>query len=161
MPLRSGVFLSKFGRRGARMHTGVDYAAPTGHKIYAIAPGTVTFSGWRGGYGQFIIIEHANGLVSRYAHCSKTLVKKQQIVQAGTVIGLIGKTGNAKGSHLHFEILQNNKFMNPAHFLGTRNLSANSLQYQNSNCSHVEGGIGKDQVSAKPFLRSSSNNTDT
>lgn len=160
-PLRSGMFLSKFGKRGARMHTGVDYAAPAGSHIYAVAPGVVTFSGWRGGYGQLVIIKHDNGLVSRYAHCSKILVHKQCAVQAGTIIGHVGKTGNARGSHLHFEILCNNKFLNPAQFLGTKNLSPANLKRQNDSCSQPKDGIGNDHVAAKSCLRSSSNNTDT
>ena len=105
-PVDNGRLESRFGKRGRGMHTGVDISAPYGTPIHAAATGLVSFCGSYHGYGQFIIITHDNGMISRYGHCSKIMVKRGQRVNVGMQIGKIGATGNARGSHLHFEIMR-------------------------------------------------------
>ena len=98
-----------------RAHTGTDYGAPSGSPVVAIANGTVTFAGWDSGYGNMIRIRHASGLSSGYAHLSKIAigVHAGQSIRQGDLIGLVGQTGLATGPHLHFEMAQNGKFINP------------------------------------------------
>jgi len=98
-------------------HTGLDIAGPTGSAIAAAASGVVTFAGWQGGYGNFVIINHGNGTVTRYAHCSKLLVKNGQKVSQGQTIGLRGSTGRSTGPHLHFEVMVGGSFRNPINYL--------------------------------------------
>ena len=99
------------------MHTGVDFAAYSGTKIYSWKSGKVTFAGWSGGYGNFIEVSHDDGTISRYAHCSKLNVSLGQIVKKGQTIGYVGSTGNSTGPHLHFEIKVNGNFVNPLSYL--------------------------------------------
>jgi murein DD-endopeptidase MepM/ murein hydrolase activator NlpD len=94
-------------------HAGVDIAACTGSPITAALPGQVVYAGWRSGYGKLIIIRHANGLSTRYGHCSSFTVRRGQMVRAGQMIGRVGSTGVATGPHLHFEIRRNGKTLNP------------------------------------------------
>lgn len=99
----SGYSLS----RGLHGNNGVDWAAPKGTAIMAAASGTVNiakYSGWNGGYGQYVVINHNNGTQTLYAHMSTVNVYPGQQVVAGQVIGRIGTTGNSTGNHLHFEI---------------------------------------------------------
>ena len=99
-----GVFTSGFGWRWGRMHKGIDIANNTGTAIHAARAGTVTYAGWMGAYGYMVEIAHADGESSRYAHNSRLLVRKGQIVQQGARISLMGSTGRSTGPHLHFEI---------------------------------------------------------
>lgn len=98
-------------------HTGIDIAGPSGTTISAADGGVVTFAGWQGGYGYFVIINHGNGLVTRYAHCSKLLVSAGQRVSQGQAIAKRGSTGHSTGPHLHFEVMQNGSFRNPMNYL--------------------------------------------
>lgn len=117
-PLASYVYISSYyGMRNGKMHTGVDFAASDGTHIYAWKSGTVTFVGWSGGYGNFIIVDHGDGTVSRYAHCSGYAVSQGQTVTKGQTIGYVGTTGNSTGNHLHFEIKVNGNFVNPLNYL--------------------------------------------
>lgn len=100
-----------------RGHTGLDIAGPTGSSILAADGGTVSFAGWQGGYGNFVIINHGNGIVTRYAHCSKILVKSGQRVGQGQSIATRGSTGHSTGPHLHFEVMVNGSFRNPISYL--------------------------------------------
>ncbi|MBO8159640.1 M23 family metallopeptidase [Thermosyntropha sp.] len=111
-----GTITSPFGARGGR-HTGVDIAARTGTPIKAADSGTVIFAGWQGGYGKFVIVDHGNGIVTRYAHCNKIYVSTGQRVNRGDVIASVGSTGNSTGPHLHFETLVYGSFRNPLNFL--------------------------------------------
>ena len=101
-----GVFTSGFGWRWGRMHKGIDIANNTGTAIHAARAGTVTYAGWMGAYGYMVEISHADGESSRYAHNSRLLVRKGQIVEQGARISLMGSTGRSTGPHLHFEIRQ-------------------------------------------------------
>ena len=96
-----------------KMHTGVDYGAPTGTPVYAIANGTVTFQGCGEAYGLYVCIRHENGHESRYSHLSRILVRKGQRVKQRQTIGLVGSTGRSTGPHLFFEILADGKRINP------------------------------------------------
>lgn len=99
-------------------HTGIDVKGKTGNAIYATTDGVVALSGWnRGGYGQQVVLQHSNGMITRYAHMSKILVSPGEQVNKGQVIGLVGSTGRSTGPHLHFEILIGGRRMNPLKYL--------------------------------------------
>ncbi len=100
-----GALTSKYGWRWGRMHRGIDIAAPVGTPIFAVAPGVVIKSGWnKGGYGNLVDIQHADGTLTRYAHNYRLLVKPGQFVDQGQQISLMGSTGRSTGPHLHFEV---------------------------------------------------------
>jgi murein DD-endopeptidase MepM/ murein hydrolase activator NlpD len=106
----AGYISSRFGMRmhpifGVnRMHTGVDIDAPNGTPIVAVAYGIVAFSGWLGGYGNTVIIQHDEKHSTLYAHMSSLPVDKDQVVQQGELVGYVGMTGWTTGPHLHFEV---------------------------------------------------------
>lgn len=106
----AGPISSGFGMRmhpvehRLKPHEGIDIAAPEGAPVAATADGVVTFVGSRTGYGTTVEIRHADGSMSRYAHLSATAVAAGASVTAGSHIGNVGKTGNAKGAHLHYEV---------------------------------------------------------
>lgn len=116
----SGTITSRFGSRESirsNGHTGLDIAAPKGTSIKAAASGTVTFSGYSGGYGNLVKISHGDGIVTYYGHCSKLYVSKGDKVSAGDVIAAVGSTGNSTGNHLHFEVVKNGVELNPQNYL--------------------------------------------
>jgi len=94
-------------------HTGIDIGGAVGTAIYAYRSGTVTFSGWGSGYGKYIKINHGDGMVTYYAHCSELLVSAGEKVKEGQIICKIGMTGYTTGPHLHFEIRLNGVPVNP------------------------------------------------
>ena len=100
-----------------RMHTGIDIGAPAGTEIKAVANGTVIFAGWLGAYGNATVIDHGSGISSMYAHQSSILVKENQDVKKGDVIGKVGSTGWSTGPHLHFEVRKNGDPINPWNYL--------------------------------------------
>ncbi len=108
---------STFGERWGRMHYGLDIAVATGTPIKAAADGRVTFSGTNGGYGIMVILDHGNGVETRYAHHSRNLVSVGQQVKRGDVIAYSGNTGVSTGPHLHFEIRHNNVAVDPQRYL--------------------------------------------
>lgn len=97
----------------ARPHEGVDITAPRGTPIISAAKGRIRFSGRDGDYGLTVEVDHGFGVVTRYAHASKLLVTRGQMVDRGQTIGLVGETGLASGPHLHYEVLVNGKPTNP------------------------------------------------
>ncbi len=99
--------------RRYRMHTGVDIGAPSGTPIYAAGGGEVIFAGWRGGYGNCIIIDHGGGRATLYGHMSGYAVGTGAIVTRKTVIGYVGSTGLSTGPHLHYELRINGTPVNP------------------------------------------------
>lgn len=116
----SGTITSRFGvssniRRSS--HTGLDIAAPTGTPVKAAASGTVTFSGWKGSYGNMLVISHGNGVQTYYGHCSKLYAKNGQTVSQGDVVASVGSTGNSTGPHLHLEIRVNGTAYNPQNYI--------------------------------------------
>ncbi len=117
-PLR-GPLTSRFGFRihplfGRRQfHTGVDIAAPRGAPVRAAFDGTVLFAGWYGGYGKLVIIDHGQGLSTLYGHLSDILVTPGQHVTRTQVVGLVGSTGYTTGPHLHYEVRQNGRPIDP------------------------------------------------
>lgn len=112
---------SRFGSRWGAFHAGIDLAGRTGDKVKAASSGRIIASGWKGGYGNMIEIDHGS-FITVYGHLSKILLFKNAWVKQGTIIGLVGNTGRSYGSHLHFEIrrkLKNGKevFFNPIYFI--------------------------------------------
>lgn len=107
---------SGFGEvRGSKVHKAIDFAAPSGKPIYATADGVVSKAGWGTGYGMVAIIDHEDigNYESVYAHMSRSYVKEGQEVRQGQLIGLVGNTGRSTGPHLHYEIRENHRKVNP------------------------------------------------
>lgn len=113
---------SGYGRRidpiykTVKFHHGMDFSANTGTPVYATGNGTVTSSGWESGYGITIEIEHGFGYQTRYAHLSKTQVRRGQKVKRGEIIGLVGSTGKSTGPHLHYEVVNKGRKVNPVNY---------------------------------------------
>ena len=122
-PTKGGWVSSLFGKRAdpitgkIEFHAGVDYAGKSGSPILAVASGIITWSGARYGYGNVVEINHGNGYQTRYAHNKKNLVVVGQKVDQGQVIALMGSTGRSTGSHVHFEVLNNGKAVNPKKYI--------------------------------------------
>lgn len=112
-----GRLSSGFGWRGTRPHEGIDIVARRGTNIRASAPGRVILAGWLGGYGRVVIVKHTGAYSTVYAHTSRNRVKKGQFVETGQVIAEVGASGNARGTHLHFEIRRDRKARNPLGYL--------------------------------------------
>ena len=100
-----------------KMHTGIDIRVPYGARIVAAGSGKVIFSGRNGGYGNFTMIDHGDGLVTCYAHQSRIVVSNGQHVSKGQTIGYVGSTGMSTGAHLHFEVRVNGTPKNPLNYL--------------------------------------------
>jgi murein DD-endopeptidase MepM/ murein hydrolase activator NlpD len=122
-PVRGGWMSSGFGYRadpftGKRaFHGGLDFVSPKGSDVLAVAAGVVTFSGTRPNYGNLIEIDHGNGLVTRYAHNKENLVSVGSAVKKGEVIGLVGSTGRSTAPHVHLEVLENGRVVNPRRYV--------------------------------------------
>jgi len=101
----------------ARPHEGIDVSAPMGAEIEAAAAGVVTDVKWEEGYGNLLTVDHGNGMVTRYAHCSKILVARGQRVKRGQKIALVGSTGLSTGPHLHYEVWINRKPVDPLKYV--------------------------------------------
>ena len=119
-PLPNGSWTVSAYYGDGRNHKGLDLAAKSGTSIFAVKGGTVTYAGWKGGYGYFVEIDHGNGIKTRYGHATKLCVSKGETVAQGTVIATVGSTGNSTGNHLHFEVLQNGANYNPGPYVGLR-----------------------------------------
>lgn len=120
IPVGEGYISSNFGRRTdpisglMSMHTGIDFAAPSGTAIHAVGAGVVTFAGRKGAYGNTIEITHGNGYRTRYAHAKELKVSKGEVVKKGQAIATVGSTGRSTGPHLHLEVFRNGMAVNPA-----------------------------------------------
>ncbi len=102
------------------MHKGMDFAGKTGSEIIAVASGVITWSGNRYGYGALIEINHGNGYATRYGHNAELLVEVGDSIKRGQVISLMGSSGRSTGPHVHFEVLKNDKKIDPARFVALR-----------------------------------------
>ena len=126
VPLLNTYVTSAFGRRGdpikggTQFHKGIDFQAKVGDTVMTVADGVVSFAGWRGGYGNTIEIEHANGYRTRYAHNSRLVAKVGQVVTAGQEIAKAGSTGRSTGPHVHLEVFKNDEIVNPLTFLNKK-----------------------------------------
>ena len=103
-------------------HPGIDFSAPSGTPIIASGNGTVTSLGYDAAYGNYLLISHSDGFVSKYAHARKIHVKQGQVVKRGQIIAEVGSTGRSTGPHLHYEITHNGKHVNPMQFLISSNV---------------------------------------
>jgi murein DD-endopeptidase MepM/ murein hydrolase activator NlpD len=112
----NGPITSGFGWRWGRMHEGIDIGVPCGTPIHAAASGTVIYSGWEDGYGNFVVIDHGNGLATAYGHQSAIYVSGGAVSQ-GQTIGAVGSTGHSTGCHLHFEVRVNGNPVDPLGYL--------------------------------------------
>ena len=119
----AGVCSSGFGyrihpiRQVVRFHYGTDFAANTGTDVCAFAAGTVIAAGKDAGYGNYLKIDHGEGFVTLYGHCSELLVSEGEPVQEGQAIARVGATGQATGPHLHFELMHDGVYLNPEFYL--------------------------------------------
>lgn len=113
---------SPFGYRkhpiggGSKMHKGIDFSANRGTRILSTDSGVVKFSGWKGGYGYCVVVDHQNGYESLYGHCSKLIADVGDNVNRGDLIAEVGSTGASTGNHLHFEILRGETAIDPGQF---------------------------------------------
>lgn len=134
-PVAGGRMTSGFGMRlhpllgFSRMHQGVDFGAAHGEPIMAAASGTVSFAGWHGGHGNYVMLRHTGELATAYGHMAKILVKPGQRVRQGEVIGHVGSTGLSTGPHLHYEVWLRGKPVNPVslRFVGGSELTGSAL----------------------------------
>jgi murein DD-endopeptidase MepM/ murein hydrolase activator NlpD len=119
-----GRISSSFGSRkdpirgSQRQHHGMDIAAAEGSDIRAVRDGTVRFADEQGSYGNLVILDHGNGLETRYAHCSELMVQEGEKIRAGERIALVGSTGRSTGPHLHFEARQGGAAVDPKEVFG-------------------------------------------
>jgi murein DD-endopeptidase MepM/ murein hydrolase activator NlpD len=122
-PVEFGYVSSRFGNRRdpftgrIAMHKGIDFAARAGTRIRAIAAGVVIWSGFRGGYGHIVEVDHGDGLITRYAHNAENLVGFGDMVTRGQTIARLGDTGRATGPNLHFEVLHAGQAVDPRSYL--------------------------------------------
>lgn len=125
-PIKRGWISSYYGTRTnpfsgkLQFHKGMDFAAKSGSDVLAVAGGVVTWSSKRYGYGNLVEVNHGNGYITRYGHNSKNLVEVGDTVKKGQVVSLMGSTGRSTGPHVHFEVLQNGRQINPQKFVQKR-----------------------------------------
>jgi murein DD-endopeptidase MepM/ murein hydrolase activator NlpD len=122
-PIRNSYITSGFGGRadpivgGSQFHKGIDFEADVGDPVLAVADGVVSYAATRSGYGNVVEIDHGNGYVTRYAHNSRLVRKVGELVRAGQEIAKAGSTGRSTGAHVHFEVWENGRVVNPRNFL--------------------------------------------
>jgi murein DD-endopeptidase MepM/ murein hydrolase activator NlpD len=115
-----GVRGNPFGGGSSEFHPGQDIAAPRGTPVVAPADGVVIKADWQNGYGQTVVIDHGNGLTTRYGHLSKIEVSAGQEIRRGEELGLVGSTGRSTGPHLHYEVRISEVAVSPLHYLPAR-----------------------------------------
>ncbi len=103
-------------------HDGIDLAAPTGTPIRPVSAGTVTFSGWKAGYGRTVVVRHADGTESSYSHASSTCVSVGDQVTENTMVARVGSTGRSTGPHMHFQVTKDGKTVDPNEILQATNM---------------------------------------
>jgi murein DD-endopeptidase MepM/ murein hydrolase activator NlpD len=118
-----GKLTSNFGHRWGTHHAGIDIAAPTGTPVRAASGGIVKKASWDGGYGNAVVIDHGNGVLTRYAHNSELVVKPGQRVKPGDLIAKVGSTGDSTGPHVHLEVQIDGKKVDPMPWLKARGVS--------------------------------------
>jgi murein DD-endopeptidase MepM/ murein hydrolase activator NlpD len=116
MPVLRGEVTSEFGLRWGKTHKGTDFVSEQ-RNVLASDGGSISFAGWKSGYGNCIVIDHKNGFETLYGHLSKMQVKEGDTVSKGEKIGIMGSTGNSTGVHLHFEIIRDGAQQNPLKYL--------------------------------------------
>ncbi|MBR1866333.1 MAG: M23 family metallopeptidase [Lachnospiraceae bacterium] len=116
-PVTIWTITSNFGYRWGRLHAGVDVGVPIGTTVRASRAGQVVTAGWVGGYGNCVIIDHGDGISTRYGHLSEVTVSVGQYVDQGQQVALSGNTGRSTGPHLHFEIRVNGEAVDPLPYL--------------------------------------------
>ena len=109
-----------FGGGGSEFHPGQDIAAPRGTPVFAPADGRVVEAGWKNGYGQTVVVDHGNGLTTRYGHLSRIGVAAGQELKRGDELGQVGSTGRSTGPHLHYEVRIGELPVSPRHYLPAR-----------------------------------------
>lgn len=118
-----GWVSSPFGSRSSpfsrkrEFHKGLDIKAKAGAAIQAPAKGVVIFAGWHGAYGKTIIINHGNGITTRYAHMQRFVLEEGDTIMRGDLIGYVGSTGRSTGTHLHYEVMLNGVCVNPMQYI--------------------------------------------
>ena len=115
-----GIRSNPFGGSSSEFHPGQDITAPPGTPVVAAADGTVAQAGWQSGYGQVVVIDHGNGLTTRYGHLSKIEVAVGQALKRGEELGQVGSTGRSTGPHLHYEVRISDVAVSPLHYLPAR-----------------------------------------
>jgi murein DD-endopeptidase MepM/ murein hydrolase activator NlpD len=124
LPVSGGRISSHYGKRKHPMngaeefHTGLDISVSSGTPVKATADGIVSFSGWAGGNGYLVVLEHGHDFSTFYAHNKKNLVKVGQKVKRGDVISYVGTTGSSTGPHVHYEIWKKRRHVNPKQYIG-------------------------------------------
>ena len=122
-PIAGSYITSGFGYRsdpfggGRASHKGIDFHARTGDPVLSVADGVVSFAGVRSGYGKVVEVDHGNGYVTRYAHNSRLTRRVGELIRAGGEIAKAGSTGRSTGPHVHFEVWENGRVVNPRKFL--------------------------------------------
>jgi murein DD-endopeptidase MepM/ murein hydrolase activator NlpD len=104
-----------------KFHKGLDLAAPEGMKVVPALPGTVVFAGYENGYGNTVLVQHPDGLQTRYGHLGSINVRVGDAVASQNILGTVGNTGHSTGPHLHFEVIRNGMPVNPSASLGLYN----------------------------------------
>ena len=128
-PVASSYVTSSYGYRadpfsgGRAFHRGIDFSARHGDPVMAVADGVVSYSGQRAGYGKVVEVDHGNGYVTRYAHNSRNTVRVGDLVRAGTELAKAGSTGRSTGVHVHFEVWEGGRVLNPRQFLDDMGVS--------------------------------------
>ncbi|OYW14857.1 MAG: hypothetical protein B7Z50_02995 [Sphingomonadales bacterium 12-62-5] len=123
---------SDFGYRsdpfhgGGAFHAGIDMTGKTGDAIHAAADGVVVRAGWWAGYGKVVVVDHGNGLETRYGHMTRFHVKEGDVIRQGQVVGGMGSTGRSTGTHLHFEVRLDGRALDPQPFLDLANFGVDA-----------------------------------